>query len=213
MPVLSREKTFIASQVDHCQRRHLNHEEETFRGINNLLTSRFQDSSQELREQLQMCVCFLQFVPGESFFMKKFRITALFAAIAFAGCGEPPKDVPKVALHPLTGIINVNGKPVGGAIVSLHASGTTELGVVTPHGITDDTGKFSLSTYQPEDGAPEGKYQVTVSWADKLAGSSSDPEYGPEKLPFRYQNPAMSGLELEVKPGLSEAIVMELKTR
>jgi hypothetical protein len=145
--------------------------------------------------------------------MKKFRITAVLAAIAFAGCGEPPKDVPQVALHPLTGIINVNGKPAGGAIVSLHASGMPELGVVTPHGITDENGKFSLTTYQPEDGAPEGKYQVTVSWADLLTKSSSDAEYGPEKLPPRYQNPAMSGLELEVKPGISEAIVMELKSR
>jgi hypothetical protein len=145
--------------------------------------------------------------------MKKFRITAVLAAIAFAGCGEPPKDAPQVALHPLTGIVNVNGKPAKGAIVSLHASGKPELGTVTPHGIADENGKFSLTTYEPEDGAPEGKYQVTVSWADRIAGSSSDPEYGPEKLPPRYQNPAMSGLELEVKPGLSEAIVMELKSR
>ena len=145
--------------------------------------------------------------------MKKFRITALFAAIAFAGCGEAPKDAPQVALHPLTGIVNVNGKPASGAIVSLHASGKPELRVVTPHGIADEKGKFSLTTYQPEDGAPEGKYQVTVSWADKLTKSSSDPEYGPEKLPPRYQDPATSGLELEVKPGLSEAIVMELKSR
>lgn len=145
--------------------------------------------------------------------MKKFRITAVLAAIIFAGCGEPPIDVPQVALHPLSGIINVNGKPASGAIVSLHASEKPELGVITPHGITDENGRFSLTTYQPEDGAPEGRYQVTVSWADKLTKSSSDPEYGPEKLPRRYQNPAMSGLELEVKPGLSEAIVMELKSR
>ena len=145
--------------------------------------------------------------------MKKLRITALLAAIAFAGCGEPPKDVPQVALHPLTGIVNVNGKPASGAIVSLHATGKPEIGVVTPHGVTDETGKFSLTTYQPDDGAPEGKYQVTVSWADKLSQSSSDPEYGPEKLPKRYQIPNLSGLELEVKPGLTEAIVMDLKTR
>ena len=108
--------------------------------------------------------------------MKKLRITALLAAIAFAGCGEPPKDVPQVALHPFTGIVNVNGKPAGGAMVSLHAAGKPELGVVTPHGVTDETGKFSLTTYQPDDGAPEGKYQVTVSWADKLSQSSSDAE-------------------------------------
>lgn len=145
--------------------------------------------------------------------MKKLRITALLAAIAFVGCGEPPKDAPKMALHPLTGIVNVNGKPATGAIVSLHESGTAEPGAVTPFGITDENGRFSLTTYQPGDGAAEGRYQVTVSWADKLSQSSSEPEYGPEKLPPRYQNPAMSGLELEVKPGLSEAIVMDLKSR
>ena len=145
--------------------------------------------------------------------MKTLKFSLVAMTIALAGCGEPPKDAPQDVLHPLTGIVNVNGKPASGAIVSLHGSGIAVPGSVTPFGIADENGKFSLTTYQPEDGAPEGRYQVTVSWADKLGSSASDPEYGPEKLPRKFQIPTMSGLELEVKPGLSEAVVMNLKTR
>ncbi len=146
--------------------------------------------------------------------MRRFFLPAVLLSLLInPGCSEPPQDAPKAELHSFSRIVKFNGKPANGAVVSLHPIGESVLGVVTPNGVADDNGMFLLTTYKNGDGAPEGKYRVTVSWADLKGGSSSDPEYGPEKLPTRYQSTESSGLELEVKPGLSESPVLDLKTR
>ena len=142
--------------------------------------------------------------------MKCLTLAGLLLAALSVGCGSSPEDAPKVELYPFEGIVQVDGQPVSGAQVVLHPKAESSLGVVTPNGVTDESGRFMLTTYQPEDGAPEGAYHVTVSWSDIENPGSSEPEYGPEKLPPRYQNPAFSGLELAVKPGVSDAVVLNL---
>ena len=139
------------------------------------------------------------------------RLTGLVALLlAVIGCGEPPADLPTAALLPVTGTINVNGKPASGAQVTFHPvdAGAT----VTPSGIVDASGQFQLTTYTAADGAAAGKYQVTISWADVIKGGS-DPEYGREKLPGRFQDPDMSGLVCEVKPDITEPLAFNIKTR
>jgi hypothetical protein len=139
------------------------------------------------------------------------RRTAGALIVLFSiGCGSPPADAPKAELHLYSGIVKVDGKPIKGAQVSLHPVGSSTLGVVTPNGVTDENGLFVLTTYNPADGAPEGKYKATVSWADVINATSSDPEYGPEKLPARYQDKEQSGLEVEVKGEATDSAVLEL---
>lgn len=143
------------------------------------------------------------------------RSTALFLIVVLmAGCGgDPPADVPKVELIPVTGIIQVDGKPVSGARIALHSAAGGTDAIVNPNGISDSEGKFQLTTYSVNDGAPAGVWNVTVSWAEVLNPGASDPEYGKEKLPQRYQAPANSGLSVEVKPDTSEPILLSLKSR
>ncbi len=138
------------------------------------------------------------------------RMTFGAILVAAIGCGKPPADVPTATLLPVTGTINVNGKPASGAHVTFHPVDATS--GVTPCGIVDESGQFQLTTYSPEDGAPAGSYRVTVSWAELIRGGS-DPEYGREKLPMKFQNPGMSGLVCEVKPDTSEPLSFNLKTR
>jgi len=140
-------------------------------------------------------------------------LPALLTFVFIFGCGKPPDDLPQVELYPFSGIVNVNGKPAKGAMITLHPSEDSKLGVVTPHGIADEKGLFILTTHSTADGAPSGKYKVTVSWADVINPGASDPEPGPEKLPRRYQNKDTSGLEINIEPGMSEAPVLDLKIR
>lgn len=139
------------------------------------------------------------------------RRTAFCAiVVAVIGCGKPPGDIPSATLLPVTGTINVNGKPASGAHVTFHpVDGTSG---VTPSGIVNESGQFQLTTYAPEDGAPAGTYRITVSWAELIRGGS-EPEYGREKLPIKFQNPDMSGLVCEVKPDNTEPLSFSLKTR
>ncbi len=140
-------------------------------------------------------------------------IVLLLSMLTFGCGGAEPADLPKVALFPFGGVVKVNGKPISGAQVTLHPSNDSTLGIVNPNGITDESGLFTLTTYQPADGAPEGKYLVTVSWAEVKNANSSDPEYGPEKLPRRYQDKALSGLSLEVTADSTEPPTLELALR
>lgn len=143
------------------------------------------------------------------------RSTALFLIVVLmAGCGgDPPADLPKVELIPVNGVIQVDGKPISGARIALHSSAGGTDAIVNPNGISDSEGKFQLTTYSVNDGAPAGVWNVTVSWAEVLNPGASDPEYGKEKLPQRYQAPASSGLSVEVKPDSTEPILLSLKSR
>lgn len=140
----------------------------------------------------------------------------VFAAgllIATAGCGATPQDAPAVPLHPVTGTVNLDGKPIAGAKVVLHAIDGSKPGDITPTGVTEENGTFEISSYQPKDGAPEGSWSVTVSWPEILPGGGSDPEYGRERLPLKYQDPNKSGLVLSSSEDLRDPVVLELKSK
>lgn len=127
-----------------------------------------------------------------------------FHAAALVGCGAKDVGPPVVQVK---GQINFEGRPIPGAIVTLHPvsqaaneQATKSSLVVTPFGIVDQDGSFQLTTRAPADGAPEGEYHVTVSWPTK--GGDSDNTY--EQLPPKYQVAQSSGLKLRVSSGQRE---------
>lgn len=98
---------------------------------------------------------------------------------------------------PVRGVITCQGKPVDGATITL-----VPVGDMAPaRGKTDATGRFSLSTFQPDDGAVPGRYRVTVS-RDAAATTPGGPAV--DRIPAKYGNPDTSGLEIEVKSGSNE---------
>lgn len=141
------------------------------------------------------------------------RCCAVLLMVASVGCGSKPSDAPAMALHRVRGQVTVNGKAAAGAQVVLYPTGLTSLGVVTPRGEVADDGSFVITTYEYGDGAPEGTYRATVSWQPILNPNRSEPEYGPEQLPAKYQHPETSGFEFEVKPDENELPVIAIATR
>lgn len=92
------------------------------------------------------------------------RCAALTAALLLAlGCSKGPK-IPTV---PVSGTIKYKGTPVAQATVGFVSKTATEGKTQHPaRGVTDDQGRYTLSTYiNPNDypGAPPGDYTVTVS--------------------------------------------------
>jgi hypothetical protein len=78
---------------------------------------------------------------------------------------------------------------------------------VRPYGYTDATGRFQLTTYEPNDGCPAGEYRVTVVWPQPLPGQGGDDEHsmsGPDRLKGKYAEPLKSGLTVTVLPGQRE---------
>jgi hypothetical protein len=133
------------------------------------------------------------------------------SSMAF-GCGTPPSDVPKEKLHPFMGIVSVDGAPAKGVHVVLHPAGNHDASIVTPNGITDESGVFKVTTYSVADGAPEGSYQLSFSWPEPVSPGAGDSDDVIEKLPQQYQFAESSGVSLEVNPKTPEMPLFELST-
>jgi hypothetical protein len=156
-------------------------------------------------------------------------LSGLLMIALVAGCGGP-KRPQTVAV---SGTVTLDGKPVEGATVGFIPEG----GGRPATGTTDASGAFTLTTFEPGDGAVVGKHSVTVS---KVRGSgqqgdqastasgpgpgpgpgamplSGMPEAGGVKLewivPKKYSEPANSGLKVEVRSGL-EPVKLDLSSK
>ena len=124
--------------------------------------------------------------------------------------GEPATD----DCFPVKGRVFFEGKPCKNATVRLHPLDPDRKVVIpaklsakhqptpaiSPRADVEESGEFVLTTFDTFDGAPEGKYAVTISWKDPDGRGGDDSDHYPELLPKRYQDPAQSGLVVEIKP-------------
>lgn len=140
-------------------------------------------------------------------------VAALLACVV--GCGGSSRPEPA----PVSGTVTYNGKPVAHATVMF----TPKSGGASATGKTDENGKFTLTTFEPGDGAIVGEHVVTVTYTGPEGAEAENPEspeaYGapPEKaqeekspIPTRYANPKTSGLTFEVKAGGPNEFNIEL---
>jgi hypothetical protein len=121
--------------------------------------------------------------------------TLLLSAGACSSGGERP-------LHPVRGKVLYEGKPAHGATVWFHPEAKSESNSARPHAVVEQDGSFRVSTYNTHDGAPAGRYRVSVLWT--APGKFSD-DAGKSLLPARYSDPQRSGLPVvEIKEGPNE---------
>jgi hypothetical protein len=128
------------------------------------------------------------------------RAVALLLPVTLfaAACGSSTK----IPLYPAEGKVLFNDKPAPGAIVWLHPMGPVDASIPKPHGKCGTDGTFRLGTFTTDDGAPAGKYHVTVFWTEPTKSGDMD---GKNLLPTRYQDSQKSGLPLvEIKAGRNE---------
>jgi len=126
---------------------------------------------------------------------------------AALGCGG--KDDNRLDVYPVTGTITVKGKPVDGARIILNPIDEARRGprMPLPTGTTGSDGKFQLTSYDLNDGAPEGEYQVAIVWPEPEKPTTPEaPEAAPvaDRLKGRYGVPETSGLTAKVEAGPTE---------
>jgi hypothetical protein len=118
----------------------------------------------------------------------------LVLVILTVSCGEGRfKEV-----YPVKGEVFFEGQPAAGATVAFFALDEPKDPLVKPMGKVDAEGRFTLSTYKKDDGAPAGSYAVTVIW---LPQGYQGPIESANKLPARYSSPETSGLKVTVAQG------------
>jgi hypothetical protein len=135
------------------------------------------------------------------YFRRCFPLAVIVAIFALSGCGSEPE---REAVYPVTGEVFFKGAPADGAVVWLHPVESIGADASNPASKpplcakVQSDGSFKISTYGVNDGAPVGRYRVSVMWTN---GQGSD---GSEKhlLPARLMDPRKSGLPIvEIKAG------------
>src|SRR4051812_41068059 len=99
-------------------------------------------------------------------------------------------------LQPVRGKVTLaDGKPAAGSQVVFESD--REGKKISARGDVQEDGSYSLSTFQPGDGVPPGKYKAQVNPPPMVNAE------GPYVSPFntKYSNFQTSGLEFEVKAG------------
>jgi len=110
------------------------------------------------------------------------------AALLLAGCGG---GGPKLAS--VSGVVTVDGKPYKNAVVSFQpqaVSGSENPGVGST-ALTDENGKFTLTTMDGKPGAVVGKHKVRIqtkrdnptAYFDPATGSDDKQAFDPKKQP------------------------------
>ncbi len=126
----------------------------------------------------------------------RFGESLLVGAMCFClmaiGCSS--RTSANTGYSPVRGKVLVNGKPAQFAAVNLVPVG----GQMAAGGIADKNGEFRLNT-RGFNGAEPGEYLVTISWALPKDPSSTEPDFGPELLPAKYQDSKQSGLKVVIE--------------
>ena len=132
---------------------------------------------------------------SSSFFGPAFA--GLFVLVTVVGCGGGGEDIGAV---PVEGTVTMDGKPLAGAAVAF--VGTTE-GTRAAAGVTDESGKFVLTTVEQGDGAIPGEYKVTVT---KTKGEPPSAPTGPvleeapEDMDALYRQAEAEGQNISAAP-------------
>jgi hypothetical protein len=95
----------------------------------------------------------------------------LLFVLLIQGCAGGDETGDRSKVYPVTGKITLSGAPVVGAAVTFSPKGQQPVAL----GRTNDSGIYSLTTYDAADGASEGDYTVLVTKAGAPAGSETTP--------------------------------------
>jgi hypothetical protein len=143
------------------------------------------------------------------------RVAVLAIALAIAtvssSCGKSTPEIKgKLPVFPVKGSVQMDGQPLSGAEIAFRPFGKgfpADAAKSLPQARTDGDGNFSLSTYAANDGAPAGKYRVTIKWRGDESRNDDDGNV----LPGKYANPKATQLRAEVEEGENTLPPFEIK--
>jgi hypothetical protein len=128
----------------------------------------------------------------------------LLASVGLFGAGCSKGGTSKKVCYPVKGELTVQGKPAEGATVMFQPrdANPAEWSDGYPRATVGADGKFQVSTYGENDGAPAGDYVILVSW--EAPNPTNEEASGPDRLGGRYIDPAKSKLNAKIEPRPTE---------
>lgn len=126
------------------------------------------------------------------------------------GCNPGPQ------MAPVRGVVSLDGKPLGFGVVMLQPV----KGQAAQAQIGAD-GKFDIATFTPGDGAPLGRYAISVLCYEghnpsRPTGQAEGSEgflLGKSLIPLRYTRASSSGLTVDVPAEGVDNLILDLHSR
>jgi len=132
--------------------------------------------------------------------------------VVLAGCGSSrvaqQKFDKRVAVFPAKGQVTLAGKPLAGAIVTLHPKGTG----AEAHALSKPDGSFTLTTYETDDGAAAGEYAVSVVRRSSIK-DGHEFVLGPNELPPQFSRAETSPLTIQIAEGSNDLPPIEIAAK
>ncbi len=126
-------------------------------------------------------------------------MTGLATMLVLLFCSCDSRDPNWKETHPASGEVYVDGQPA--AMLRIHCTNVNGMDKENPSmssAMTDEQGKFEISTYEKADGLPEGDYVLTFMWGELSPISGYG---GPDKLKKKYADPEKSEHKFSVVTG------------
>jgi hypothetical protein len=122
----------------------------------------------------------------------------LALVVTDAGCSKRRGNRPQT--FPVTGVVTMGGKPLAGATVMFNPVASDGSGAIA---LTDEQGRFKLTTFDSGDGAVVGEYRVAFvktifpkqEGVDPMVAMSGDPK---NVLPLKFADSEKSGFTATV---------------
>ncbi|HJZ91609.1 MAG TPA: hypothetical protein VKE40_12110 [Gemmataceae bacterium] len=126
--------------------------------------------------------------------------TLCVALLVAPGCSNK-----RIKTYPVSGQVLYNGDPLKGVDIALHPMDPKNDTGYPPHATTDANGKFTLTTFLKDDGAPAGEFRVAVAFAVEAVDEGSDQGKRLSfQVPEKYHRAETSGLSITIKPGSND---------
>lgn len=136
----------------------------------------------------------------------------VLATAALSGC--PRAGHRPLLVYPVNGELFVDGKPAENAVIAFHPVNRTEWASATSRAVVDREGRFSLTTYAANDGAPEGEYVVTVYWPERPLDPAGEGDSLPtDKLGRKFASVSQSPLRALLRQQPVNLARVDLKDR
>lgn len=125
-------------------------------------------------------------------------VLVLVCCAVMPGCG--PSGPARLPVHPVSGSLTFQGKPLANALLVLHPKTKDPERPFSARAQTDANGAFKVTTYDQDDGAPAGEYAVTVQYY-QLVGQGGSFEPGPNVLAPKLSTPETTDITVRVAEG------------
>jgi hypothetical protein len=115
--------------------------------------------------------------------------------------------------YPVRGQVIRDGRPLAEAQVCFHPLDSTPPRVPRPEATTDGLGRYILTTLRSGDGAPAGRYRITVERRAPRRIGEELVRDGANELPARYAEADASPWDFEVQPGQNDVPPLAVEVR